>query len=198
MLHVWSKLNRNASLAVAAMFVPTLYVVGTIAIAGFGGWASVNAILTLGALLGIASGGQTLVILLGGIDLSIPYVIDMADVVAAELHARGWPFVAIVCLVLGIALLVGFVNGFLASRLKVSPLIITFGIGLCVQGGVEVWTHGAPTGSAPAWLRTFVSPSAHTGFLPVAPIVLFWVGFAVALLVLLSWTTLGRQIFAVG
>lgn len=190
--------RRHGSLITATTLVPVFYFVGTRVIDGFGSLASVNVILVLGTFLGIAAAGQTLVVLLGGIDLSVPYMISMGDVVGAELYQRGWPFVGVVCVVLGIAAVIGFVNGFVASRLGVSPLIITLGVGLGVQGGVQIWTHGAPTGSAPAWLTRFVSPGTHTGSLPITPLVFFWLGTAVVLIVFLARARLGRQIFAVG
>lgn len=48
--------------------------------------------LVIAALLAVASIGQTLLVILGGIDLSIPFVIGFANVVAAQLYGQGWPF----------------------------------------------------------------------------------------------------------
>ena len=56
---------------------------------GFGTTFGIRAMLVLASLLAIASIGQTLAILLGGIDLSIPFVIGFANVAAAQLYAPG-------------------------------------------------------------------------------------------------------------
>ena len=66
--------------------------------------------LVLASLLGVASIGQTLVVLIGGIDLSTPFVIGFANVVAAQLYGDGMNF-ALVCLIVGVlALAIGAVQ----------------------------------------------------------------------------------------
>ena len=60
-------------------------------IKGFGTTFGIRAMLVLASLLAIASIGQTLAILLGGIDLSIPFVIGFANVAAAQLYGAGRP-----------------------------------------------------------------------------------------------------------
>ena len=79
-------------LLMSVFLATALFTAGAIHISGFTARYSIMSMLTLAALLGIASCGQTLVVVLGGIDLSIPFVIDFADVVAGELNGRGWPF----------------------------------------------------------------------------------------------------------
>ena len=57
--------------------------------------------LVLASLLAVASIGQTLVVIIGGIDLSIPFVIGFANVVAAQLYGDGWNF-RLVCGLVGV------------------------------------------------------------------------------------------------
>ena len=74
--------------------------------------------LVLASLLGVASIGQTLVVIIGGIDLSIPFVIGFANVVAAQLYGDGMNFV-LVCVIVGVlALVIGAVNGALSSHAR--------------------------------------------------------------------------------
>ena len=92
--------------------------------------------LVLASLLGVASIGQTLVVLIGGIDLSTPFVIGFANVVAAQLYGDGMNFV-LVCVIVGVlALVIGAFNGALSSTLAIHPLIVTLGVGTAIQGAV--------------------------------------------------------------
>jgi ribose transport system permease protein len=158
----------------------------------------INSMLVLASLLGIAATGQTIAVLLGGIDLSIPFVIGFADVVAAELTQHRWPFWQTVALLLAISLAIGATCGLISAGLKVHPLIVTLGVGYLVQGGVQTWTGGTPSGSAPGWMSNFVSPGATTGPIPLAPIVLLWAVVGVVIILLLRLTTFGRRLYAVG
>jgi ribose transport system permease protein len=189
---------RGARLAVAIAFCGILFGVGAAVISGFATRFSVSSILVLSSLLGIAAAGQTMVVLLGGIDLSIPYVIGVADVVGAELTQRGTPFWESVLVVLAIAFAIGLFNGFVSAGLGIHPLIVTLGVGFVVQGGVQIWTGGQPSGLAPGWLTSAIIPGRRTGPIPFPPIVVFWMGFALLVLLLLRGTIFGQRLYAVG
>jgi ribose transport system permease protein len=188
----------GAPLAIAVFLILALFAFGAIKIDGLASAYSINSMLVLASLLGIAATGQTIAVLLGGIDLSIPFVIGFADVVAAELTQHGWPFWQTVALLLAIALVIGATCGLISAGLKVHPLIVTLGVGYLVQGGVQTWTGGTPSGSAPGWMGNFVSPGATSGPLPLAPIVLLWAVVGVVIILLLRSTTFGRRLYAVG
>ncbi len=175
-----------------------LFIVGVVTIGGFDSMRSIDAVLILSAFLGIAGVGQTGVIILGAIDLSIPFVMDVANVVSGQLSHDGWPFVAAALVAVAAGGAVGAVNGFLSARLTVHPLIVTLGIGYVAQGVVEVWTSGAPTGVAPGWLSSMTSEGSHIGGVQLAPVVLVWVALAVIVVVALRRTSFGRRIYATG
>jgi ribose transport system permease protein len=185
-------------LVTATVLLVVLFVFGSILIQGLATTYGVNSMLVLASLLGIAAAGQTLVILLGGIDLSIPFVIGVADVVSAELTQRGWPFGLTIALVLAMGLIIGGFNGFVSARLSVHPLIVTLGVGYLVGGAVQVWIGGNPSGSAPSWMGTFVSPGATSGPFPLAPIVFLWAAVGIIIIAALRRTVYGRQVYAVG
>lgn len=174
----------------ALLMAAGLFILGSLAIPGYSSSFSVRAMLVMAGLLAVASVGQTLVIILGGIDLSIPFVIGFANVVGATLAGGGMPF-TLVCLIVGVlALLIGAANGALASLLKVHPLIVTLGIGTIVQGLVLIWTKGFPSGRAPDFVSDFVSIGGSFGPLPVPGLVP-----AVAVLGLVIWVGLARTVF---
>jgi ribose transport system permease protein len=196
----------SASRALSARFpilqlvlLGALFLYGATTIDGYATKPSIYSMLVLASLLGLAAAGQTLVILLGGIDLSVPFVIGAANVMTAELTGgRGWPFAAVAAFVGMLALLVGAANGYLSHRFEVHPLIITLGTGSIVGGGVLAWTKAELTGGAPGYLGTFVSPGKNTFFVPLPPVVVFWIALSAVLVFVLTKTSVGRRLYATG
>ncbi|MDA8345655.1 MAG: ABC transporter permease [Thermaerobacter sp.] len=190
--------GRHGRPLAAGIVVVLVFLAGSILVQGFGSLNSVRSLLLLGAFLGIASAGQTIVVLLGGIDLSIPFLIDFGNVVAAEMTGSGHPLWQVLLVILVLAGLVGGLSGFISARLRIHPLIVTLGVGYAVQGAVLLWTKGFPSGAAPQGLPGFVSVSAHIGPLPFPPIILLWALVAVAVEFFLQRTVFGRRIYALG
>lgn len=175
-----------------------LHAAGTTLIEGYSSAFSVRAMLVLATLLAVASIGQTLVILLGGIDLSIPFLIGFANVVGAQLFGSGMNFALAALVVLGLAALVGALNGASSASLSIHPLIVTLGTGTAVQGAVLLWTAGFPSGSAPEFIANFVSIGGHAGPLPVPWVVPAFAALAVLAMLVLSRTAFGRRLYALG
>ena len=182
----------------AVLIAAALHFVGTILINGYSSPFSIRAMLVLASLLAVASIGQTLVIILGGIDLSIPFVIGFANVVAAQLTGQGLPFWLVCGIVALLALLIGAANGALSSQLKIHPLIVTLGIGTVVQGLVLLWTKGFPSGSAPDFVSRFVSIGGSLGPIPVPGLIPALLVMAIIVIVMLARTAYGRRLYAQG
>jgi ribose transport system permease protein len=182
----------------AILLAIALHVLGSILIDGYSSEFTVRSMLVLASLLGVASIGQTLVVLIGGIDLSTPFVIGFANVVAAQLYGDGMSFV-LVCAIVGVlALVIGAVNGALSSTLAIHPLIVTLGVGTAIQGAVLLWTAGFPTGSAPETVTKFVSIGGHAGPLPVPWLVPSFLVVIAIMSVVLARAPFGRRLYAVG
>jgi ribose transport system permease protein len=175
-----------------------LHAAGTILIDGYSSPFSVRAMLVLAALLAVASIGQTVVVIIGGIDLSIPFVIGFANVIAAQLTGDGVNFILVCVIVSAFAILIGAVNGGLSSWLKIHPLIVTLGIGTMAQGAVLIWTHGFPSGSAPAFVSDFVSIGGSMGPVPLPGLIPAVILIALAITLLMSRTPYGRRVYALG
>lgn len=142
-------------------------------------------------LLGV---GQTLVILSGGIDLSVSAVVTLANVYAAGMmlgmNERLLP-IAILCL--GVGLLIGAVNAFVVIRLRVVPIIATMGMMVIGRGLALIYTR-EPIGRIPPALYS-VSTS-QIGPLPTST---FWLLLIIILsFILLYRTAFGRHLYAVG
>lgn len=182
-----------------ALAVGVIFVIGIVTLPGFAGGNAVKSMLVLAAFLGVASVGQTLVVLLAGIDLSVPALIGAGNVIATQLYGKEhMPFFLVAVIVIAFGVFVGACSGFISNRFEVTPLIVTLAVGAVVGGGVLLWTHGTLTGSAPEWLGTFTSPASSLWFLPVPGVVVFWLVLAVAVEVFLRRSVLGRRIYATG
>jgi ribose transport system permease protein len=194
----FSQLGRYVPQLTALGSLLALFVVGAFVIQGFARVSSIDAVLILSAFLGIGSIGQTGAILLGGIDLSIPFVMDTSNVLSAQLSQDGWPFLAAALLAVAVGAGIGAFNGYLSSRLRVHPLIVTLGIGYLAQGAVEMWTDGNPSGVAPNWLGSVAAEGTRIAGVQIAPIVVIWAVIVVFVLIALRSTAFGRRLRAMG
>lgn len=157
---------------------------------------ALSAIAPFGALLGIASLGQMLVIMTGGIDLSVPGTITIsALIMVAVAQQSDDRIVLAIATAVGVAALIGLVNGILIGGIKLNALIVTLAVGQVVMGLVGRYVLTFPVQSAvPPALSGWVS----TRIFGVSPV--FWVGVVVTLLlvVALRYTTVGRRFQVVG
>ncbi len=153
-------------------------------------------VLRQAVALGLVALGQTVVILLGGIDLSVGATISMVAVYASGLMA-GRPgvgaFLPVLLLTLAMALVVGLVNALLVTRLRVVPFIASLGTGSILQGIVLLYTM-RPVGAVAPELRAFAD--SMVGPVPI-PVIVLAVFVAVTWFIL-SKTLLGRHIYATG
>ena len=106
--------------------------------------------------------------IVGGIDLAVPAVIGMGDVVATQLYGQSHrPSGVVVLILVALCVIIGVVNALSSVFLGVHSLIITLAMGLVITGGVLTWTHGNVNGNVPNWVHTSVSVIAKTGPIPL-------------------------------
>lgn len=197
-LHLLSRIRQAPGLPVSFILMLTIFAVGKVGIDGFGGTQTIKAVFLLGAFLGIASVGQTLVIILGGIDLSIPFVVGAANVFVARLYGEGTSFGIAVILAILISLVFGAINAFISVKNDIHPLLVTLGTGTALLGIVQLWTGGLPTGGAPHWLSRFVAIGENTFSIPISPLIFLWLFLAIVVIVLTRKTIFGHMLFATG
>jgi ribose/xylose/arabinose/galactoside ABC-type transport system permease subunit len=147
------------------------------------------------APLGLVTLGQLLVLLVGGIDLSVGAVMNASLITIALMNQHGdglrW---SSLLLSLAIGAGVGLVNGLLVSLRDVPPFAATLGMTACVQGAILVYTKGVPAGNIPKSLR----PVALTGIGIVPWSLLICLAIGAILAFVLRRGTYGRRIYAVG
>ncbi|MHB1571050.1 MAG: ABC transporter permease [Solirubrobacteraceae bacterium] len=193
-----SRLRRNAPLLQIASVIVLLLACG-ITISGFLSKSSLYSTLILASFLGVAAVGQTLVILIGGIDLSVPALISGANLISTWLAGKSWPFGLVIVFVLACASVVGLVNGFITHRFRAPPLIVTLATGAIVTGLTLGLTDGGQvSGSPPGWLTRFSSPIGTVVGIGIPPVVVLWLVIAILLGIGLHLSVSGRRVYATG
>ncbi|HUF59485.1 MAG TPA: ABC transporter permease [Actinomycetota bacterium] len=157
---------------------------------------ALRAVAPYGAVLGIAALGQMLVIMTGGIDLSVPGTMSLAAVITVGVGdgSNELIWVAIATAVAAAAA-VGLVNGILIGGLKLNGLIITLAVGLIVVGVVNRYGSTFPVQSP---VPTGLSDWTSARVLGISPILWIGVGLTILLIVGLRYTSVGRRFQAVG
>jgi ribose transport system permease protein len=197
---------RNLAGVVAANFtnalpyilVPVLYILSVIFIDGYFSKSSIISLLILSSLLGLSSLGQTMTIVAGGIDLSIPAVIGLSDIIVTQLYNDGWSLPVIFLCIAALAILIGTISAVASVLLRVHSLITTFGMSLIVSGVALEWSNGAVTGKVPGWLTSSVSVIGKTGPIPIPAIIIVWVVASVLAVLFMNRTRIGRETYALG
>lgn len=176
-----------------------LFGVAAITIDGFLTKSSIYSVIVLASFLGVAAIGQTIVILIGGLDLSVASVISASNLIMPALTGKGWSAPLAILFVVVAGALVGAANGFIVRRWRVSPLIITLATGGIVYGIALAMTNsGLAPATIPTWLSDFSSPIGKTFGVGIPPVVVAWIAVAVIISVILRRTASGRRVYATG
>ncbi len=147
--------------------------------------------LQVGSFLGVVAAGLMLVILLGHIDLSVPWTLTAAAMTATAIGGP-WAIPAGI----GVGFLVGIVNGLGVAYLRVPSMIFTLGMNAVMRGLMVAHTGGFAPQTAATDLMEYLAVARIGGVIPVA--LLVWLAASAAVVVILTRTTLGRAIYAIG
>jgi len=173
--------------------------IGAIFHPGFASWSSLRVMLVVASFIGFVAAGQMLVVLVGGIDLSIPWVLNGAAIVLTTTSLGETSRMPLaIALALGVGAAVGLANGMGVAWLGVPAVVMTLGMNGVMQGLTLGLSKGLTCPScasyAPQPLRDL-----FTGRVLGIPWELFvWAGVALFMAVLLILTTFGRRVYAVG
>lgn len=196
--------QQNRSAFIGIMVLAGLFSIGSMNIDGFASGNNIKSMLLFASFLGIATIGQTLVALLGGLDLSIPFIIGAANVGLLYLIGLGVPPWLATLLVLAAGAVLGTINGLLSYKLQGQALIVTLGTGFAISGGVQIITSigsaysGNVFGTVPPWLSNISAMNGSTFGLPFPPVILIWGIIALILILGLRLTVYGRFLYALG
>jgi ribose transport system permease protein len=172
-----------------------IFFVATLLAPNFDSMNNISNLLLLTSLAGLAALGQTFVVLGGGLDLSIPWVMTSSAIVISRV-ADGNDSVLVwaVPLVLLMSAMAGLINGIGVTKLHVSPIVMTLGLSGVIQGAVLLYTQGQGSPAAP---RAIVA-LARNGIGPFTYITIMWLGLAAVATVVLARAAYGRRLYATG
>jgi ribose transport system permease protein len=156
--------------------------------------AQVTSISNQGATLAIAGMGQTIVILTGGVDLSVGPVVALTNSIAATVMGETGGDVLLTCLaVLFVGALCGLINGLLVAFGRLQPIVVTLATA-SIYGGLALLVRPNPGGSVPGWFTDLLTGTMGellpASFVLLVLLVAFWLPF--------RRTRLSTSIYAVG
>lgn len=146
--------------------------------------------IKIAAFLGIVAAGMMVVVLLGQIDLSVPWTLAASAMIAT---AVGGPWA--IPIGLGIGLVVGIVNGLGVAFLRVPSMIFTLGVNAVLRGLMVMLTGGFAPQSSATKTMVWIAAGEPLGF---ANSVLVWALVSAALVFMLRRMPIGRYIYATG
>ncbi len=147
------------------------------------------------AVIGIAALGMTLIIIAGGIDLSVGSVIALGTVIIALMIERGWSPLAAALFGIAGSAACGAFSGLLITRLRLLPFVVTLGMMGALRGAAKGLAGEQPIYPDETWLNSLMQLGGR-GSLPTG----VWLTLALAVIVavVLRHTRFGRHVFAVG
>ncbi len=188
-------LKRNASILLTFIIAFALLAFVSVMKPGYANTANLKMISISIAMLGFTAIGQTFPILTGGMDLSVPWVFCIGAYLCAMLTG-GEPakMIYAVPVVLLAGLVMGALNGFGIAYVGIAPVIMTMASNIIFQGLLVGFTNGTPGGKIPDGMKNL----ATGGVGAVGWMFLIWVVMSVLTWVILSKTSYGRKIYAIG
>lgn len=187
---------ENKPLVIASLFVVVILLVGTaytLSTAGTAPLLSPKYLLQqlqTGSFLGICAAGMMMVILLGHIDLSVPWTLTAAAMTAT---AVGGDMAVPTALAVGLA--VGLLNGFGVAFLRIPSMIFTLGVDTVLRGLMVAQTGGFAPQDTATPLMLHLAKDRLFG-IPVA--IFVWTAVSAIIVVILTRTGFGRSIYATG
>lgn len=153
--------------------------------------------LKVASFLGVIATGAMLVILLGQIDLSVPWAVAVGAMMATA--ATGWgPWGSAFAIPFGIAcgVVLGLLNGFGVAFLRIPSMIVTLAVNAVAQGLMVVHTGGYSPQDASSPAMRFIATGHSLAGIPNA--LLVWAVVGAAAVFVLTRTTFGRCVYAIG
>lgn len=191
----WAKQSTRTILSVYAVLLVLLFSARFVS-ESFGPVSLAKTVVALAVFSAVVAFGQYLVVLTGGLDLSIPSVMTLSGVVlTAETLGLDSKAVYIVPLVLVLGGLIGLVNGLGIVYAAISPVVMTLAVNVIIGGAVLVYTNGTPSGTAPPFLVSLTQSKTGGSFPTIG---VFLAVFVVIAIFAVGRTAFGRQVYAIG
>lgn len=180
--------------ALATLTMLLIWFLSMVAIPGFRTMKHNVTLLQTCSYLGLIVVGQAIVVLTGGMDMSVGSIVTLSSVVASACVQHGFsPAIAII-LALLTSMFVGFLNATCINYLRISPIIMTIAMMSIIEGTLLVCTQGTPPSGCGDFIE-FLSGGRPLG---IPNSVLIWALFLAGFIWLTNRTRYGRYTYAVG
>lgn len=159
---------------------------------------NITNVLLNNSIIGIIALGMTMIIITGGIDLSVGSQLALSGLVGITVLNNTNSVILSVLTAITIGLTTGLLSGFLSARFKIPAFIVTLGMTSIYRSLTQYFYHGGGVLATGTKLDSFlmISNSKLLGLVPM-PIV-YWIIFTVIIAFVMKKTTLGRYIYGVG
>ncbi|MFC5386663.1 ABC transporter permease [Aquamicrobium segne] len=191
-----SRVSRETISAISVAVLCVILLLGARFVSpSLGSWSQVETVLVLGSFLIVLSFGQGLVILTGGLDLSLPAVVTLGGILATNwvgaTDPGAWYLLIVVLL---ICAGVGLVSAIGIVWLRVPPFIMTLAMSIIVSSALLGYTRGTPRGGAPEVALALMKSK----MLGMPTPILFVIAFIIIAALFQSRSVPGRYLYAIG
>ncbi|HEY1934596.1 MAG TPA: ABC transporter permease [Acetobacteraceae bacterium] len=176
-----------------------LFVIGDLVHPGFASFGSVTSILLVASFVGLVAAGQCFVILIGGIDLSVPWVLNAAAIllVTTSLGQDSRAAYA-VAVTLGMGALAGFANGVGIVWLGVPAVVMTLAMNGIIEGLALGLSGGMTCAACASYAPPVVAAAVHDVWLGIPAALWLWLIVIAVVSCVLGLTRFGRATYAIG
>lgn len=194
-MNIKAIIKKNQGVVFCYLIALVLFAGFSVYMPGFARLSHIRTVFLESALIGIVALGQTLVVITGGIDLSVAWMMTIgAHMVSNLVNSSNANLVWGIPLMLVVTFGLGAINGFCISCLRVPAIVMTLGMNIILQGALVALTQGSPGQSAPPLLLTL----GQKNLLGIPYLVIIWIIMTVVVMLALFKMKYGRKLFAIG
>lgn len=194
-MNIKAIIKKNQGIVFCYLIALVLFAGFSVYMPGFARLSHIRTVFLESALIGIVALGQTLVVITGGIDLSVAWMMTIGAYMVSNLvNSSNANLVWGIPLMLVVTFGLGAINGFCISCLRVPAIVMTLGMNIILQGALVALTQGSPGQSAPPLLLTL----GQKNLLGIPYLVIIWIIMTVVVMLALFKMKYGRKLFAIG
>lgn len=194
-MNIKAIIKKNQGVVFCYLIALVLFAGFSVYMPGFARLSHIRTVFLESALIGIVALGQTLVVITGGIDLSVAWMMTIGAYMVSNLvNSSNANLVWGIPLMLVVTFGLGAINGFCISCLRVPAIVMTLGMNIILQGALVALTQGSPGQSAPPLLLTL----GQKNLLGIPYLVIIWIIMTAVVMLALFKMKYGRKLFAIG
>ena len=192
-MNIKAIIKKNQGVVFCYLIALVLFAGFSVYMPGFARLSHIRTVFLESALIGIVALGQTLVVITGGIDLSVAWMMTIGAYMVSNLvNSSNANLVWGIPLMLVVTFGLGAINGFCISCLRVPAIVMTLGMNIILQGALVALTQGSP-GQSPLLLTL-----GQKNLLGIPYLVIIWIIMTVVVMLALFKMKYGRKLFAIG